>query len=128
MNQLRKTHQHQSNIANLRQLSRSQLLAKITLRHLELGKNKDLARLFQATEAQISNWSRKADASYMDRSLRHATALGLPKPIAVAGLDARRAHMQQVQQYQAELTAILDLLFALETTATLETGDTPYAS
>jgi hypothetical protein len=100
-------------------LSRSQLVAQITTAHLVYGKNKDLARLFKATEAQISNWSRKPDVSYMDRSLRHATALGLPKSLVVAGLDARRMHMQRMQQQQAELTQILDLLLG---------GAEPYAS
>jgi hypothetical protein len=103
----------------MQNLTHSQLVARITPAHLVYGKNKDLARLFRATQAQISNWSRNPDASYMERSLRHANALGLSKTIAVEGLDARRAHMQEILRRQSELTQILDLLLA---------GGTEYAN
>jgi peptidoglycan/xylan/chitin deacetylase (PgdA/CDA1 family) len=109
----------QKQTTRLEYLTPEQLIAAITVEHLVFGKNKDLARLFKVTQAQISNWSRNANASYMERSLRYANSLGLPKTLAVAGLDARRAHMQRIQKRQAELTQILDLLLQ---------GAEPYAS
>jgi len=73
--------------------------------HIRLAKVTQLAELLGTSASVVSVWTH--GGRFAERHLDVAVALGIPKQVLVAGIEARRQDAQLARECQGELNQFL---------------------